>query len=138
MPWSNQQDGIMTGFRGLRTLLIFHGVVTLLAAIMLFVSPSLIPGMAGVRLAPDAYLMAYLLAGAEFGIAFLSFGGSRLGDPGALRLIAGGCIVFHATSAVLESYAAYRGAGNPVLVANVVARLIIMALFVVFLRRTAT
>ena len=128
----------MAGFSGLRKLLIFHGVATLLAAVVLFVSPGLIPGMAGVRLAPDAYLMAYLLAGAEFGIAFLSFGGARLGDPRALRLVADSCIVFHATSAVLESYAAYQGAGNLALVANVVARLIIIALFVHFSRRTAT
>ena len=127
----------MAGFGGLRKLLIFHGVVTLVAAVVLSVSPGFIPGIAGVRLAPNAYLMAYLLAGAEFGIAFLSLGGSRLHDLGALRLIAGSCIVFHATSAALETCAVYREAGNPILVANIVARLVIVALFVFFSRRAA-
>ena len=127
----------MASFDGLRKLLIIHGVITLAAAIVLAVSPGLIPRMAGVRLAPDADLLAYLLAGAEFGIAFLSFSGSRLADPQALRLIAGGCIVFHATSALLEAYAAWRQMGNHLLVANIVARLVIVALFVWFSRRRA-
>ncbi|GFZ98290.1 hypothetical protein GCM10011408_18610 [Dyella caseinilytica] len=121
----------------MRKLLMVHGVVTLAAAIVLAFSPGLIPRVAGVQLAPQAYLLAYLLAGAEFGIAFLSFGGSQLTDPRALRLIAGTCIVFHAASALLESYAAYRESGNHVLAANVVARVVIIALFAFFSRRTA-
>jgi hypothetical protein len=127
----------MASLGGLRKLLIIHGLITLAAAIVLAVSPGLIPRMAGARLAPDADLLAYLLAGAEFGIAFLSFGGSRLADPQALRLIAGGCIVFHATSALLEAYAAWRHMGNHLLVANIVARVVIVVLFVWFSRRTA-
>jgi hypothetical protein len=127
----------MAPFEGLRKLLILHGVITLAAAVVLAVSPGLIPSMAGVSLTPDAYLLAYLLSGAEFGIAFVSFGGSRLADPGALRMIAGSCMIFHATSALLEIYAICRQQGNRVLVANVVARLIIIALFAFFSRRTA-
>jgi hypothetical protein len=88
-------------------------------------------------LKPPAYLLAYLLAGAEFGIAFLSFGGSRLADPRGLRLIAGGCIVFHAMSALLELYAVSGQMGNHVLLANIVARMVIVALFVYFSRSTA-
>ena len=71
----------MASFAGLRKLLVIHGVITLAAAIVLAVSPGLIPRMAGVRLEANGYLLAYLLAGAEFGIAFLSFGGSRLAEP---------------------------------------------------------
>ena len=127
----------MASFGGLRKLLIIHGVITLAAAIVLAVSPGLIPGAAGVRLEPNAYLLAYLLAGAEFGIAFLSFGGGWLTDPRALRMIAGGCIVFHATSALLETYAVWQQIGNQVLVANIGARVVIIALFVWFSRRTA-
>jgi len=126
----------MASSGGLRKLLIIHGLITLAAAIVLAVSPGLIPGMAGARLAPDADLLAYLLAGAEFGIAFLSFGGSRLTDPRGLRLIAGACIVFHATSALLEGYATWRQMGNHLLVANIAARVVIVALFVWFSRRT--
>lgn len=125
----------MAGLGGLRKLLIIHGVITLAAAVVLTVFPGLIPNMAGVRLAPDADLLAYLLAGAEFGIAFLSFGGSRLADPQGLRLIAGACIVFHATSALLEAYATWRQMGNHLLVANIAARAVIVALFVWFSRR---
>jgi hypothetical protein len=127
----------MAALAGLRKLLIVHGVVTLAAAMVLIVSPGLIPGMAGVHLAPNADLLAYLLAGAEFGLAFLSFGGSRLTDVRALRLIAGSCIVFHAASALLEAYAAYRQVGNQLLIANIAVRVIIVALFLWFSRRAA-
>lgn len=137
MVRSNLQGGTMAALGGLRKLLVIHGVITLAAAIVLAVSPSLIPAMAGVRLAPDADLPAYLLAGAEFGIAFVSFGGSRLSDPLALRMIANGCIVFHATSALLEAYAAWRQLGNHLLAANVAARVVIVALFAWFSRPTA-
>jgi hypothetical protein len=137
MAHSDLQGRPMASSGGLRKLLIIHGLITLAGAIVLTVSPGLIPRIAGVRLAPDAYLLAYLLAGAEFGIAFLSFGGSRLADPQGLRLIAGACIVFHATSALLEAYAAWRQLGNHLLVVNIVARGVIVALFVWFSRRTA-
>ncbi|WP_333679790.1 hypothetical protein [Dyella sp.] len=133
----HRQGGTMASFGGLRKLLLIHGVITLAAAIVLAVSPGAIPRMAGVHLVPDDDLLAYLLAGAEFGIAFLSFGGSRLAEARALRLIAGGCIVFHATSALLEAYAAWRQMGNSLLVANIVARIVIVALFVWFSRPTA-
>jgi len=137
MARSNQQGGSMASFGGLRKLLIIHGVITLAAAIVLTVSPGLIPRIAGVRLAPNADLLAYLLAGAEFGIASLSFGGARLSDPRALRVMAGACIVFHATSALLETYAALRQIGNQLLVANIVGRVAIVLLFVWFSRRAA-
>jgi hypothetical protein len=127
----------MASFSGLRKLLIIHGVITLAAAIVLTVFPELIPRMAGVRLEANGYLLAYLLAGAEFGIAFLSFGGSRLSEPRGLRLVAGACMVFHAASALLETYAAIRQTGNSLLVVNIAARLIIIALFAWFSRRSA-
>jgi len=73
--------------RGLRRLLMAHGLITLAAAIVLTVAPGLIPSMVGIHLEPGAYLIAYLLAGAEFGFAVLSFGGSRLADAKARRLI---------------------------------------------------
>jgi hypothetical protein len=89
-------------FGGLRKLLFLHGLATLAAAIGLTVSPGTIPAVAGIHLDPGSYLIAYLLAGAEFGLSFLSFGGCRLADARALRLIAYSCIVFHGTSVVLE------------------------------------
>jgi hypothetical protein len=126
----------MAGFAGLRKLLTVHAVITLAAACVLSVSPGWMPGIVGLRV-QNADLLAYLLAGAEFGIAFMSFGGSRLADPRALRLIAYSCMVFHGSSALLEAYAAWRQMGNQVLLANILARAIIILLFAWFSRRTA-
>jgi hypothetical protein len=114
--------------QGLRALLVVHGCITLAAAIVLAVAPGLIPGLVGIQLEPSAYVLAYLLAGAEFGLAVLSFGGSRLSDVRALRLIAWSCIAFHGSSGVLEAVAYAQGASAAIL-ANVVARAVIVGLF---------
>jgi len=73
--------------RGLRTLLVIHGFIPLAAGIVLAIAPDLIPSVVGMPLAPNAGLVAHLLAGAEFGFSVRSFGGSRLTDSRALRLI---------------------------------------------------
>jgi hypothetical protein len=114
--------------RGLRTLLVIHGFITLAAGIVLAIAPDLIPSVVGIRLAPSANLVAYLLAAAEFGFAVLSFGGSRLTDPRALRLIVWSCIAFHGASGVLEIYAYAQGVSVAIL-GNVSARAVIIALF---------
>ena len=119
---------------GLRRLLIFHGFITLAAAIVLTVAPGVIPGVVGIHLGLNAYMVAYLLAGAEFGFAVLSFGGSRLVDPQALRLVAWSCIAFHASSGALELYAYAQGT-NVLVLGNVVARIIMVALFACLSRR---
>jgi hypothetical protein len=77
------------------------------------------------------------VASAEFGFAVLSFGGSRLIDPQALRLIAWSCIAFHTSSGVLELYAYAQGT-NVLVLGNVVARIIIVALFACLSRRGLT
>jgi hypothetical protein len=118
--------------RGLRTLLVIHGFITLAAAIVLTLAPGLIPGTVGIHLEPSADLLAYLLAGAEFALAVLSFG-SRLSDAQALRLIAWCCIAFHGSSAILEIYAYAQGV-NVAILGNVVARATIVALFAWFSR----
>jgi hypothetical protein len=114
--------------RELRTLLRVHGFITLAAGTVLAVAPGLIPSAVGIHLEPSAYLVAYLLAGAEFGLATLSFGGNRLTDPRALRLIVWSCIVFHGTSGILEIYAYAQGVSIAIL-GNVAARVVIIALF---------
>ena len=122
--------------KGLRTLLVVHGFITLAAGIVLTVAPGLIPGVVGIRLEPSADVVAYLLAGAEIGLAVLSFGGSRLKDPQALRLIVWSCIAFHGSSAALEIYAYVSAQGvNVAILGNVAARTIIIALFVYLSRR---
>ena len=120
-------------YRGLRLLLLVHGLITLAAAVVLAVDPGLIPSIVGIRLAPDANLVAFLLAGAEFGFAVLSLGGSRLSDARALRLIVWSCVAFHGLSGVLETYAYFQGA-SPAILANAIARLIIVGLFLVLSR----
>jgi hypothetical protein len=65
-------------YKGLRALLMVHGVITLAAGIVLSIAPGLIPSAVGIHLERSAYLVAYLLAGAEFGVSIMSFGGSRL------------------------------------------------------------
>jgi hypothetical protein len=118
---------------GLRTLLVGHGCITLAAGIVLSVAPGLIPSTVGIHLDPRADMLAYLLAGAEFGFAALSFGGSRLSDRRALQLIAWSCIVFHASTTILELYAYTHGVSAAIL-GNVAARVVIIALFVYFSR----
>jgi hypothetical protein len=122
--------------RGLRTLLVIHGFITLAAGIVLAIAPDLIPGVVGIRLAANANLVAYLLAGAEFGFSVLSFGGSRLTDPRALRLIVWSCIAFHGSSGVLEIYA-YAQSGSVAILGNVAARAVISALFAYLARDQA-
>jgi hypothetical protein len=113
--------------KGLRALLIIQGFLTAAAGLVLVIAPSLIPSAVGIYLPPSAYLLAYLLAGAEFGFAVLSFGGSGLADVRALRLVVWSCIVFHTSSGVLELYAYDHGASVAVL-GNVLARAIIVGL----------
>jgi hypothetical protein len=122
--------------RGLRTLLVIHGFITLAAGIVLAIAPDLIPSVVGIRLAPNANLVAYLLAGAESGFSVLSFGGSRLTDPRALRLIVWSCIAFHVSSGVLEIYA-YAQGGSVAILGNVAARAVISALFAYLARDRA-
>ena len=113
---------------GLRRLLVFHGFVTLAAAIVLAVAPGVIPRTVGIHLEPQAWLMAYLLAGAEFGLATLSFAGSRLTDSQALRVVVWSCIAFHASSGILELYAYTQGVSAAIL-GNLAARAGIIILF---------
>jgi hypothetical protein len=113
--------------RGLRAALIAHGFITAAAGLVLTLAPSLIPNVVGIYL-PNAYVLAYLLAGAEFGFSVLSFGSSGLTDTRALRLVVWSCIVFHASSGILEVYAYAQGASVAIL-GNVAARAVIVGIF---------
>jgi hypothetical protein len=114
--------------KGLRVLLVVHGCITLAAGLVLTVAPSLIPSVVGIHLPPSAYVLAYLLAGAEFGFSVLSFGGSRVAGAHELRLVVLACMVFHASSGVLELYAYAQGASIAIL-GNVAARAVIVGAF---------
>jgi hypothetical protein len=120
--------------KGLRTLLVVHGFLTMAAGIVLVVAPGLIPRAIGIHLDPGANVIAYLLAGAEFGLAVLSFGGSRLTDPQALRLVVWSCIAFHSASSVLELYAFVQGVSVGIL-GNIFTRGFMVAMFAYWLPR---
>jgi hypothetical protein len=114
-----------------RKLCIAHAAVTLAAAVVLVMSPGLIPGMVGVHVDPGAYLLCYLLAAAELGLAVLSFGARNLQDVQFRKLVAASCVAFHASSAVLEVFAFTQGVGALVL-ANVFVRVVVVALFLFY------
>ena len=114
--------------KSLSRLLMVHGAITLAAGIVLAVAPGLIPSAIAIQLQPSAYVVAYLLSGAEIGFAVLSFGGARLTDTHALRLIVWSCIAFHGMSGILETYAWIEGV-SVVILGNVVLRLLVIGLF---------
>jgi hypothetical protein len=69
--------------KGLRILLVVHGFITLAPGIVLAVAPDLILSVVGVHLEASANVVAYLLAGAEFGLAVLLV--SNLANRGIRR-----------------------------------------------------
>jgi hypothetical protein len=121
----------------LSRLLMVHGAITLAAGIVLAIAPGLIPSTIAIQLQPSAYVLAYLLSGAEIGFAVLSFGGARLTGTHALRLIVWSCIAFHGMSGVLETYAWIEGVSVAVL-GNVAFRLLVIALFASALKGVPT
>ena len=122
----SQRNGTST--MTLRILLILHAIIAFAAGVVLVVAPEAIPRVIGIHLAPGTFLICYLLAGAEFSIAFLSFYGVRSRDAECLRLVVGTIIVFHASTAVLEIYALTQGI-DVTLWGNVALRVIVIALF---------
>jgi hypothetical protein len=112
----------------LSTLLVVHGFITLAAGVVLVTVPGLIPSVVGIHLEPSAHLIAYLLAGAQMGFAVLSFGGSRVTDRRALRVIVRSCIALHGSSAILEMYAYVQGVSVAIW-GNVAARAIVIGVF---------
>jgi hypothetical protein len=124
----------IVAYAALRALLLVHGLLTLAAAVVLVVEPAFIPALVGIELNPNAYLVAYLLGAAQLAIAVLSLGGSRLADATGLRLIATSCVVLHAASAALILYATHGAPMNRIVVLNVIARCVIIVLFVALSR----
>lgn len=114
--------------KGLRILLFAHGLVTLAAGIVLVVRPGFIPALVCAQLRSNGFIVAYLLAGAEFGFSVLSFECALWADTKVLRAAAHACAAFHGTSALLELYAYTNGLG-PAILLNVAVRVIVVALF---------
>ncbi len=115
----------------LRILLVIHAVITFAAGIVLVAAPGAIPGTLGIALSPGSFLICYLLAGAEFAIAFLSAFGVRCEGVGARHAVIGTLIVFHGSTAALELAALAQGL-DARLWGNVALRLLVIALFAWF------
>ena len=114
-------------FHMLRIFLAIHGILILTAGVVLVIAPDAIPAAVGIEIQPDAYLLCYLLAAMEFGMASLSWGAMTIADPNGLRIILGAFIVWHAVSASLEIYASAVGLSGAIW-ANVTLRVLIVAL----------
>lgn len=112
----------------LRVLLAIHAAVTFSAGVVLIVAPDLIPKAVGIHIDPSAYLIVYLLAAAELSLATLSWVGRTLTDVKSLRVIILVCLVFHASSGILEIYAFVQGM-TAVIWGNIVLRTVFIFLF---------
>lgn len=109
-------------------LFLFHAIITLAAAIVLVASPTLIPRTVNIDIQKEQYLLCYFLAAAELAIAYLSFYSRKITDPFAIRIITITMIIFHTATALLELLAFSNGL-SPKIIANVLARIIIVILF---------
>ena len=107
-------------------LLRVHTVVTAAAGIVLFVWPATIPGTIGIALAPQAYLLAYLLAGAELGMATLSWLAAQRRDAAVREVAVWTALVFHGMTAAGEVIALAQGTDR-LLWLNVALRLLVMS-----------
>lgn len=112
----------------LRLLFTIHAILTFAAGVVLVAAPGVIPGTIGIHIEPTAYLLCYLLAAMEFGVAALSWGARTITDAKALRTIVTTCIVVHAVSGLLEVYA-FAGGVSGAIWGNVALRALAVALF---------
>lgn len=120
-----------------RRVLLAHAVITAAAGLVLIVRPKAIPAAVGIPLTPDAFLLSYLLAAAEWGFAVLSWLGARMQDSAGLRAVMLACVTLHLVSGVLESAVwIHSPDSSPILLANIAARLVIVAGLVWLLPRS--
>lgn len=119
-----------------RVVFVAHGVVTLAAAVALAFAPGLIPATVGIDLPPGGELLAYLLAGCEFGVAVVSLGAATIAEPRAIGVIAAGFAGLHLVTGILEVVALANGA-DPFLWGNVAVRVVATAVFVLIALRPA-
>lgn len=112
-------------------ILLMHSIMTCAAGLMLIIFPSVIPSTVDVHVQKNQYLLCYLLAAAEFAIAYLSFSSRKIKDYTILRPIIVTLIIFHAFTMVLEIVAITNGI-SLTLIGNIVARGVIVTLLSYF------
>lgn len=121
-------------YRPLRIVLFAHGLITLAGAIVLTVFPTAIPSAVDITIGRQEYLLAYLVAAAELAVAVLSFGATRLTDPTALGLVVTTLVVLHGASGILNLVYMGMTEVSGTLIANTVARFIVVAVFLLVWR----
>lgn len=101
------------------------------AGLMLIISPSVIPGTVDVHVHKNQYLLCYLLAAAEFSIAYLSFSSRKIMDFTILKPIIVSLIIFHASTMALEIISITNGV-SLTLLGNIIARAVIVCMLSYF------
>jgi hypothetical protein len=117
----------------LRAMFLVNAFAALSAAIVLVVSPNAIPGVAGLHLDPDEFLLCYLLAGAEAAIAMLCIYAFCSRCEEVTRVAAMTLIVLHASTSALAAFAILQGASTGIWW-NIVARVLIVIAIILGLR----
>jgi hypothetical protein len=116
-------------YRPLRIVLVIHGLITLAGAVVLTVFPTAIPSVVGIAVERPQYLLVYLIGAAELAVAVLSFGATRITDAAALGLVVITVVVLHGASGILDLVYMAMTRVNATMVANTVARLAVVAVF---------
>lgn len=119
--------------RLLRGLIALNGIAALAAAVVLAAAPAAIPKLAGLSAGADAAFLARLLAAAELAVAVLCLLSLRAGRPAAERIAGAVLVVLHAASALAE----IGWAGHPVVAANILLRIALIAALLVAMRNGA-
>jgi len=114
--------------KGLKALLLVHGLITFAASIVLIIAPSAIPKTVNINISPNEYLLCYFLGASELCIAFLSVFARKIEDRSSLRLISAAFIVFHISTGAMEMVALANGLSSKIIF-NVFLRILISILF---------
>lgn len=111
--------------RAARVLLAVNGAASLLAALVMAVSPELIPATAAIDIQPEAFFVVRLLAATEVAIAALCIKAMQSHDAAAEALAVLVLIVFHLASAA-AGVASLLFTWNVVVSTNVAVRLVMV------------
>ena len=112
----------------LQRLLLIQAGLTFSTFITLVVAPATIPAFFGIQLAPDQYLLCYLLAVSELGLAYLSLALRANKDIQTRRIVSQFFMVFHGATGLFAGYVFLQG-GSSQLLGNAAFRLILVGLF---------
>ncbi|RYY39047.1 MAG: hypothetical protein EOO08_12295 [Chitinophagaceae bacterium] len=119
----------------LRLVFLLHGIITLLAAIVLVSWPEAIPRTAGIELTREQYLLCWFLAAAEFALGYLSIAARNFSDPRAIRSVCRCFFLFHLFTALMEAISIEQEV-SVALIANAVVRVLVAGLFFYYSLRT--